>query len=68
MIAVMRNGTERQIASRYGSTVEELVAYLTRDSLTGSAVALADAEIEMSDGSKVRYADVNTFEATSSRR
>lgn len=59
--AILRDGTEATLAPKHGSTINEALASLTKDVLTGSAVPLADAEVELDDGRKVPYTDINSF-------
>lgn len=66
--AHLRDGGEFDVAARHGETAKEVVASLTSDALTGSAVPLADAEIELADGRKVPYANVSALVDTTSFR
>jgi hypothetical protein len=59
--AVMRDGVEETLDAGYGSTVDEVVASLTRDAVTGSAVPLAGARLRTADGRMVAYEDVNAL-------
>lgn len=56
--AVLRNGERVTLAAEQGSTEAELVAHLTRDALTGSAVPLASAMVKLDDGTEIPYGDI----------
>lgn len=60
--AVLRDGREVTIdPARHGHTIEEMVASLTGDALTGSAVPLADAILHTVPFGTVSYSDINQF-------
>ncbi len=59
--AHLKNGDHVTLDARYGDTVEDMIANLTADSLTGSAVPLADAVLVLADGETVAYESVATF-------
>lgn len=59
--AVLANGSEVTLDQRHGDTLDEMTARLIADSLTGSAVPLADAKLTTTLGMVVSYSDVNTF-------
>lgn len=59
IVATLMDGSEFVIA---GQTVAALMEELTAESLTGSAVPLADAALKSSDGREIRYGDVVRFE------
>lgn len=59
--AVLKNGQEVEIAPEHGATLEDVVANLTADGLTGSAAPLAGVKLKTTDGAEVSYSDVNTF-------
>lgn len=64
IVAILRDGTEVALASRYGSSLERFHEALRETALTGSAVALSDTLLETAAGERIPYSSVNTFEAT----
>lgn len=62
--AVMKDGSTVQLAAKHGDTLTAVVASLTADSLTGSAVPLADATFDTADGHQLAYRDVDRLEQT----
>lgn len=62
LTAVLRDGREvTPDPARHGSTIESLIASLTADSLTGSAVPLAEARVTLVGGGEIAYSDINVF-------
>lgn len=59
--AVLADGREVALDAKHGYTIPDVVHSLTAASLTGSAVALADAKLQTADGGEIAYRDVNTF-------
>lgn len=62
VFAVLRDGSEVELASSLGADVSEVHTNLRSVALTGSAVALDDRELETAAGKTIRYVDVNRFE------
>lgn len=59
--AHLHNGSTVTLSRQYGTMVSALADKLTEDTLTGSAVPLADALLETDDGNVVRWVDVAEF-------
>lgn len=60
--ATLRDGSRVQLAAGLPATLSGLADRLTAETLTGSAVPLADATVRCADGSLLRFGEIVAVE------